>query len=612
MKFTTKLQAHGWLWIVNSLLAVLICTRYFEFIAEFPQDFLGIVFVVVSTLSQMTLLAGLLTLLTVPLLILPARINRVLRASVAAFGLAFLFVDTLVFAQYRFHINTVMLELIFSGQVVDFPLQTWLMVIGSILLLILFQYALIYWLDHRESKKVKKYKAIRKFSLVLLVALILTNMIHVWASAHVYQSVTMFKRYLPLFYPARANKMMAKFGWINAEEVQQQQALTLKRKKSIQYPLAEITAQEIDQPTNILLIVVDSWRADTFSQDNTPNMWSLAQQGMIFKQHLATGNGTRSGIFGLFYGIPATYWEVMFNSRIGPVLINRLKQLDYQLGIFASAQLRTPEFNQTVFVEVDNLREESIGKTPAQRDANLTEDWLLWHQNADKTKPMFSFLFYDAAHGYDFPNDYPHRYEPMLDYIDYLKLTNDSDPVPFTNRYKTSVHYIDSLVEKVLSELEKSGELDSTLVVITGDHSQEMNDNKQNYWGHNGNFSYAQIHVPLAIIEPKNRAKKTLNFTSVTDHQDIVPTLMENYLGVTSEIETYSTGRNILIPGEGRGWVIAGNYDGYALTSPERILQVNPAGQYELLDKHNRPVKGEKLDAKQVQEAIEMMSRFSQ
>lgn len=39
--FKQKLHAHGWLILINAILAMLISTRYFQFLPEFPSDSLG-------------------------------------------------------------------------------------------------------------------------------------------------------------------------------------------------------------------------------------------------------------------------------------------------------------------------------------------------------------------------------------------------------------------------------------------------------------------------------------------------------------------------------------------------------------------------------------------
>ncbi|ENO1831927.1 DUF3413 domain-containing protein [Vibrio vulnificus] len=610
MSFKQKLHAHGWFILINALVLMLIASRYFAFLPEFPTDPLGITFILAGTWGQMTLLAAIIGLVTIPTLFLPKPFRNGTQALIASLGVATLFIDTIVFAQYRFHINAVVLELVMSGQIVSFPLITWLMVFGGVALLLAAQWWTIRWLEN--GAPVRALKLGRKFALLTFAALLATNAIHIWAAAHAYQPVTTVKRYLPLFYPATADKFMRKQGWVDEEALERQKALAFKRKNDLNYPLASLQTQPVEKPLNIMLLVVDSWRADTFNADNTPNMWKYAQSGVVFNNHIATGNATRTGIFGLFYGIPGTYWHGFLANQQSPVLIDRLQALDYQLGIFTAAQLRKPEFNQTVFTKVENLRIGSEGSRPSELDADLTQDWLAWYDQRDKSKPTFSFLFYDAPHGYDFPADFEPKYEPMLKEVNYLKLNNDTDPTPFFNRYKTSVRYVDSMATKVLDKLKESGDLENTLVIITGDHGQEMNDNKLNFWGHNSNFTDAQVNVPFAIFGPGvDAAKIQWSTEALTSHQDVVPTLMKHYLGVTNDVKDYSVGEDLLGDAVKRDWIISSNYSGYAIITEDNILEVNGGGQYQFMDKTNRQLKDQQPNFTYLQQALEQISRFS-
>lgn len=610
MSFKQKLHAHGWFILINALVLMLIASRFFAFLPEFPSDPLGIAFILAGTWGQMTLLAALIGLLAIPALLLPQSLRNGTQALIASLGVATLFIDTIVFAQYRFHINAVVLELVMSGQIVSFPLSTWLMVIGGVAILLAAQWGVIRWLE--AGAPVRKLKLGRKFALLTFMALLATNAIHIWAAAHAYQPVTTVKRYLPLFYPATADKFMRKRGWVDEEALERQKALAFKRKNDLNYPLAPLQTQPVEKPLNIMLLVVDSWRADTFNADNTPNMWKYAQSGVVFNNHIATGNATRTGIFGLFYGIPGTYWHGFLANQQSPVLIDRLQALDYQLGIFTAAQLRKPEFNQTVFTKVENLRIGSRGNWPSELDADLTQDWLAWYDQRDKSKPTFSFLFYDAPHGYDFPADFEPKYEPMLKEVNYLKLNNDTDPTPFFNRYKTSVSYVDSMATKVLDKLKESGDLENTLVIVTGDHGQEMNDNKLNFWGHNSNFTDAQVNVPFAIFGPGvDAAKMQWSSEALTSHQDVVPTLMKHYLGVTNDVKDYSVGEDLLGDAVKRDWIISSNYSGYAIITEDNILEVNGGGQYQFMDKSNRQLKDQQPNFTYLQQALEQISRFS-
>ena len=70
----------------------------------------------------------------------------------------------------------------------------------------------------------------------------------------------------------------------------------------------------------------------------------------------------------MFYGIPGTYWHSFLANQQSPVLTQRLQSLDYQLGIFAAASLEKPEFSQTVFRDVKNLRMGSEGDSVGFED----------------------------------------------------------------------------------------------------------------------------------------------------------------------------------------------------------------------------------------------------
>lgn len=612
-----RLRTHGFFIVVNALISMGIAAQYFSFLPAFPNDFVAVVFILVATFSQMVLLAAIVGLIMLPLIYLPHKLRQFSQVTIASLGVALLYFDTLVFAQYRFHMNAVVVDLALSADVVTFPLLMWLKGLSIISLVFLLQFLLLRFLEkmqnsgHDASSNGQKKRFFRYFSLLTFVTLLLTHGIHIWAAAVAYQPVTMVKRYLPLFYPATSNRTMAKYGFVNEQSLAQQKELKMSRTSDLQYPLKPLQVEAPEQAVNIMIILVDSWRADTFSAENTPNMWHYAQQGVRFDSHLATGNATRTGVFGLFYGIPGTYWHAFLANRQAPVFIERLQALNYEMGIFTAANLTKPEFSQTIFNTIPNLRNGSDGFTPSMRDEDLTNDWLVWDQNRDKQKPAFSFLFYDAPHGYDFPKKYTPRFEPMTDAMNYLELNNDFDPVPVKNRYKTSVHYVDSQVKRVFEQLEKTGELENTVVIITGDHGQELNDNQLNFWGHNSNYTNAQIHVPFAMFGP-NIPKQSHGWEGkFTSHQDLVPTLARNYLGVNNALVDYSVGIDLLAKPLARDWLLTSKYSGYGIITHDYIVEVSASGNYQLLDKTNRPDSNLKLDSQYLKAAFEQMSQFS-
>lgn len=615
LNLSQRLRIHSFFIVINAFVSMFLAARYFAFLPAFPSGMLEQLFIVVATFGQMVLLASILGLLFLPVIFLSEKWRQFAQVCIASLAIALLYFDTLVFAQYRFHMNAVVIDLALSGQVVTFPLLMWLKGLGSIAFVFAAQFFVLRFIENKYQSKVvtagKKNKFLRNFALLTFASLLLTHGIHIWAAAQAYQPVTMVKRYLPVFYPATSNRTMAKYGLVNEKSLAQQNNMKLRQKSDLHYPLNALKTEQPDKPVNIMLILVDSWRADTFNAENTPNMWRYAQKGMSFNNHLSTGNATRTGVFGLFYGIPGTYWHSALANQQSPVLIERLQALDYELGVFAAARLTKPEFDQTVFASVSDLRLGSKGDSPSERDEDLTNGWLAWDEQRDQQKPAFSFLFYDAPHGYDFPENYTPRFEPMVDSMNYMDLDNDYDPTPLFNRYKTSVHFVDSQVGRVLSHLEESGTLENTLVIITGDHGQEMNDNKLNFWGHNSNYTNAQIQVPFAMIGPKISSQVNAWGERFTTHQDLVPTLARNYLGITNDIQDYALGVDLLAKPIVRDWVIASKYSTYAIVTDDYIMEVGAAGSYQLLDKANKPVSKQKLNFQHLQKVFEQISLYS-
>ncbi|WP_086984571.1 DUF3413 domain-containing protein [Vibrio aphrogenes] len=608
MTFKQKLHSHGWFILFNAILSIGIALRYFAYLPAFPNDGLSLSFIITGLWSQMALLAAVVGLITIPLLLLPSTLRRLSIAVIASLALCILIIDTFVFAQYRFHMNAVVIELVLSGDVVNFPIITWLMTFVAIALLVAIEFWFLITLERKPVFMTKRLG--RKFTYLTIIMALVCNGLHIWAAANAYQPISIVKQYLPLFQPATANSFMRKQGWINEEAIAQQKSMALKGNSNLNYPLSALQTQPIEKPVNIMFLVVDSWRLDTFTADNSPNLWQLAQQGERFERHVSTGNATRTGIFGIFYGLPGTYWHSFLANHKSPVFMDRLQQMDYQLGLFASAKLTSPEFDQTVFANVKNLRIRSEGKTSPERDINLTQDWKDWYDKRDPSKPVFSFLFYDSPHAYDFPEDYPHQYTPMLKTVNYLDLNNETDVQPFMNRYKTSVHFTDSLAKQVIDKLKATGDFDNTVIIITGDHAQELNDNKLNYWGHNSNFTPAQTQVPFVIVGPKVPKHLGKEWGDrFTSHEDIVPTLMHNYLGVQNPIDEYSTGVDLFAPVEERPWGLISSYSGYGIVSKDSILEVGATGQSHFMDTTNHPKVGSP-NYQYVQQALEQISRF--
>jgi hypothetical protein len=150
--------------------------------------------------------------------------------------------------------------------------------------------------------------------------------------------------------------------------------------------------------------------------------------------------------------------------------------------------------------------------------------------------------------------------------------------------------------------------LDNTVVVITGDHGQEFNDNKLNYWGHNSNFSPWQTRVPLIIHWPGKAAQHIAHQTS---HFDISPTLMNEVLGCKNDLHDYSSGKHLLT-GKPSPYLLLSNYNQFAVMEKDHLTVVDEFGNTDILDNHYRSIPDAKINNARMLSVMNEMSRFYQ
>ena len=102
------------------------------------------------------------------------------------------------------------------------------------------------------------------------------------------------------------------------------------------------------------------------------------------------------------------------------------------------------------------------------------------------------------------------------------------------------MHHLDSQFGRVFDYLKKNDLLDSTIVLMLGDHGEEFLENGR--WGHNSAFTDQQIRTPLVLWVP---GMKPSVYEGMSNHIDVIPTLMP-LLGVKNPKRDYTTGINLL------------------------------------------------------------------
>lgn len=591
----TLLRWASWFFIANAGLMAVIGLRYLVYY-PFPDEPLALFYTIVAYLGQFTLLGYLPFLLLAPVILVLPRpgLIRPLAIGMAAVMLAVLLLDTLVFAENRFHLN------VLTAAILGW--HSW--AFGGVYLLIFlvleFFLARLLWRRMHAPRR-RRYGPL--LASVLISCVLLTQILHIWADARFYVPITSFTPYLPLFVPMTAKGFLNRHGLMDIAAEHNRASFDRIGQQSSQrlhYPKQALQCDAGDNPYNVLIILIDAMRADSLRPELAPDITAFGNTGIVFEQHYSGGNSSRMGTFSLFYGLPSSYWADFNALQRPPVLIEQLQDHGYQFGIFTSKPLYRPtNMDRTVFAEITGVAKHPEHAHDYDRDRAITQRWRNWLAQRQADRPFFGFLFYDSLNYQVYPPDYPRVGEAPEDTSELAQKRAD---------YRISVHFQDSLVGQVLADLKHRGLLDHTVVLISADHGQEFDDTGLGYVGYGSNFSDYQLHVPMVVHWP---GREPARIKRRTAHQDVPATLLRRVLGCRNPPAHYSTG-NDLFEGEPWQWLVAGSYSDYAVVEPDRVTVVKPGGYFETRGKDYQLLRNAHLNHDVINMALTSMKRYYQ
>lgn len=571
-----------------------------------PQSFTTSSFYLLSYVAQNFLYASIMGIILLPIFLMRRAMAVKIYFSVFFVALFQIvcFINAKVYGFWRFYINKTMLHLLFIGGAKVFEvrdsLYLWLFMM---VVLLLIASGLTVFLSYR----LKKYFNLRCWLGFFLGIYLIAQSLFLFFCMQNNMRFLQYTIKIPYFYNLSVVNVLQKTNISvfpeNASTKKLETVLSINKK--LQYPLRPLNYHLPNHPLNVLLIVIDTLRYDMVNPINMPNLYRYAQHENQFLDNLSGGDCTRPGIFSLFYGIPATYWDAAEKHRQGSIVIRAFQDNHYRLGIFASAPLYSPPFDRTVFSTVKNLKLTTSGRTSLDRDAKVTEEMQQFLNHArESKKPFFGFMFYDAPHAYN-ASRLDHPFHPIKN-LNYFNINNNTARTPIYNLYKNSVYADDQLLEKILLTLKKNNLNKNTVVIITADHGQEFNEYHNNYWEHASDFSKYQMQTPMIIAWP-NQSPKI--FHDQTTHFDLAPTLLKRVLGVSNPVSDYSVGDDIFSKKQ-PDFVIAGNYGYFALISKKNIVEFHDSGFYRVTDLKMKSLPDEEISLADFSPALEEMKRY--
>ncbi len=517
-----------------------------------PAD--GRLFLLTAALGYSALYVGLIAGLCRLLgLVLGRRLEQMVALLVLSLLTILLLVDSQIYGMYGFHLNGFVWNLITTPGGIESmggSASTSLTVAVICLLVLMIQGAVLLLTRFRPVP------GLRYMAAILLLCMVGERAVYGFSHLKGYRPVLMAAQSVPFYQPTTFRRVAEEWG----VEMTRGSDLQADVKGRLDYPGNPVQLIDDAARPNVMILVAESLRWDMLTPEIMPNLWGFAEKhGTRFTDHISGGNGTRMGIFSLFYGLPGNYWFSVLDERRSPVVMDLLQEEDYRLGLFTSANFSYPEFDRTVFV---NVPKESMvsddNEEGWKRDRRNVTRLLKWMGANPDGQPFMGFMFFESAHArYYFPEESVIR-EDYLPDMNYATMDLEKDIGGIFNRYVNASHHLDQQLGRVLSELEERGRLKDTIVIITGDHGEEFMENGR--WGHNSEFHRQQIHVPLVMAVP---GRPPGVVSRPTSHLDVMPTLLP-LLGVTNPASDYAIGTSLFAPRRDQSYRLVASWDALA------------------------------------------------
>ncbi|EQC4568329.1 LPS biosynthesis-modulating metalloenzyme YejM [Escherichia coli] len=547
-----------WFALFNILLSLVIGSRYL-FIADWPTTLAGRIYSYVSIIGHFSFLVFatyLLILFPLTFIVGSQRLMRFLSVILATAGMTLLLIDSEVFTRFHLHLNPIVWQLVINPDENEMA-RDWQLMFISVPVILLLELVFATWSWQKLRSLTRRRRFARPLAAFLFIAFIASHVVYIWADANFYRPITMQRANLPLSYPMTARRFLEKHGLLDAQEYQRRLIEQGNPDAvSVQYPLSELRYRDMGTGQNVLLITVDGLNYSRFEKQ-MPALAGFAEQNISFTRHMSSGNTTDNGIFGLFYGISPSYMDGILSTRTPAALITALNQQGYQLGLFSSDGFTSPLYRQAL------LSDFSMPSVRTQSDEQTATQWINWlGRYAQEDNRWFSWVSFNGTN------------------------IDDSNQQAFARKYSLAAGNVDDQINRVLNALRDSGKLDNTVVIITAGRGIPLSEEEETF-----DWSHGHLQVPLVIHWPGTPAQR---INALTDHTDLMTTLMQRLLHVSTPASEYSQGQDLFNPQRRHYWVTAADNDTLAITTPKKTLVLNNNGKYRTYNLRGERVKDEK------------------
>lgn len=274
---------------------------------------------------------------------------------------------------------------------------------------------------------------------------------------------------------------------------------------------------------NVVFIIMESTGAEyVFDTKHAgvvpmPFLKKLAGEGVYLKRHYASSNTSPRSIFTLMSGVYALPKVHMFCTRPDVLIPGLGEYLGDGYDKFLMTPSRLQSYFPRAFLERSGVREmygyytvpdTARPRWPGGRHELDVVDFFLGRL-ARAEEPFFATYYSYAPHY--------HYYDYGPDY----RISKGDEPI---DRYYDNLRLLDTQIERIYRQLEASGRLERTVLVLVGDHGEAFGQHPGN-WTHSRQSYDENVRAPAIFHQPKLFAPAEV--TELTSHVDVLPTLLD-------------------------------------------------------------------------------------
>jgi arylsulfatase A-like enzyme len=266
----------------------------------------------------------------------------------------------------------------------------------------------------------------------------------------------------------------------------------------------------------IVLVSLDTLRADHFTPERMPLTWARAQQGRVFTRHYSSTSTTQPTHASVFTGLSPWEHGVERNGlRLAPgheTLAEQLREAGFQTHAVVASYPLHPVFgfdqgfdgyeaDFQLKKSGDQWSYEKMEVPNFYSQGDFITDRSLEALDGMEAERQFLFVHYFDAHG-----PYGDSCETPMALATIMGAIRRDEPteqllLELCRLYEEDVRFMDAQLDRLLERLMADADRIPTHVVVFADHGESLGD--EGWFGHGKRVTPEQVRVPCFVLSPR-------------------------------------------------------------------------------------------------------------